>query len=596
MKSPSIENTLHGAPAKQLFRAIEHLINLEWPRTQSILNSSQKNAKSYPATHGNISLGRAAGARLYGMIGTVRINERLSPRTGILDQIKVMSPEFWANIQPDTNHQAEFRSGCNLIVEYFGQKVRTIRLVLAQSKVTGASTKAQAAKFNKKKLDVQLYAAGAGWNPKFKSMESTWQRFLDAAQILSGPIADRQYLIKVKDLQDNWMTAYATHVPQPANVMASFSFATMPQADSTEYNDLFTNFKADYEKITGKQFDAKTKSQSHKQAISSLDVKMCNYPPRGTSYDHTLSKTGSADKSNVRMRELITGMCSQMSKSKPITIHGNWKLDNVLPPQVGEGFVNGRVTSKTVYTFMQHHTLDSLTRCGWTLDEIKAVKTTCAAVASGELICHPSWFGRQTQLSHNIGVLKCARQIPHWTPDEASTDKILFSRITTRAREEQHEGKKGDKAIEKASILIDHYCDIHKTALGNPEIYFESMDRRIRAHPTPAVFSLENGIESFPDTLVDCLEHDDTLSDVERALKDVRLLSKREQMHNLATLAVYKGVLEFIIEVHRELPQHQIRILEWFNNIKNNAREANAEPDERQSPRKKRKTSKSRKK
>jgi hypothetical protein len=66
-------------------------------------------------------------------------------------------------------------------------------------------------------------------------------------------------------------------------------------------------------------------------------------------------------------------------------------------------------------------------------------------------------------------------------------------------------------------------------------------------------------------------------------------------MHNLATLAVYKGVLEFIIEVHRELPQHQIRILEWFNNIKNNAREANAEPDERQSPRKKRKTSKKRK-
>ena len=192
-------------------------------------------------------------------------------------------------------------------------------------------------------------------------------------------------------------------------------------------------------------------------------------------------------------------------------------------------------------------------------------------------------------------VLKCARQIPHWTQDEASTDKILFSRVTTRATEEQHEGKKGDKAIEKASILIDHYCDIHKTALGNPELYFESMDRRLRAHPTPAVFSLENGIESFPDTLVECIEHDSSLSNVERALKDVRLLSKREQMHNLATLGVYKGVLEFIIEVHRELPQHQIRILDWFNNIKNNAREANAEPDERQSPRKKRKTSKKRK-
>jgi hypothetical protein len=42
-EKPSIENTLHGAPSKQLFRAIEHLINLEWPRTQSILNSSQKN-------------------------------------------------------------------------------------------------------------------------------------------------------------------------------------------------------------------------------------------------------------------------------------------------------------------------------------------------------------------------------------------------------------------------------------------------------------------------------------------------------------------------------------------------------------------------
>jgi hypothetical protein len=172
---------------------------------------------------------------------------------------------------------------------------------------------------------------------------------------------------------------------------------------------------------------------------------------------------------------------------------------------------------------------------------------------------------------------------------------ILSTRVSTRAKEEQHEGKKGKKAEDKGSIPIDHYCDIHKTALGNPELYFESMDRRIRAHPTPAVFSLENGIESFPDTLVECREHDDTLSDVERALKDVRLLSKREQMHNLATLAVYKGVLEFIIEVHRELPQHQIRILEWFHNIKNNTRETDAEPDERQSPRKKRKTSKKRK-
>ena len=92
--------------------------------------------------------------------------------------------------------------------------------------------------------------------------------------------------------------------------------------------------------------------------------------------------------------------------------------------------------------------------------------------------------------------------------------------------------------------------------------------------------------------MVECREHDDTLSDVERALKDVRLLSKREQMHNLATLAVYKGVLEFIIEVHRELPQHQIRILDWFNSIKNNTRERDSEPDERQSPRKRRKTSK----
>jgi hypothetical protein len=193
------------------------------------------------------------------------------------------------------------------------------------------------------------------------------------------------------------------------------------------------------------------------------------------------------------------------------------------------------------------------------LDEIKAVKTTCAAVASGELIVHPSWFGRQTQLSHNIGVLKCARQIPHWTPEESSTDMILSTRVSTRAREEQHEGKKGKKAEDKGSIPIDHYCDIHKTALGNPELYFESMDRRIRAHPTPAVFSLENGIESFPDTLVECREHDDTLSDVERALKDVRLLSKRKQMHNLATLAVYKGVLEFIIETSKTTPERQMQ-------------------------------------
>jgi len=121
------------------------------------------------------------------------------------------------------------------------------------------------------------------------------------------------------------------------------------------------------------------------------------------------------------------------------------------------------------------------------------LREICRAVSTGDLIVHPSWFGRQTQLAYKIGILFCARQIVGWIIGDSSSDGILNARANAQAKAEGHEGN-GD-VVKNGSIPLDFYCKSFATFLGNPSKYFEHFDRRVRAHPTPCRFSLENGIE-----------------------------------------------------------------------------------------------------
>jgi hypothetical protein len=567
---PTIENTLNGAPASLLFRALEALIFKEFPSknvSNSILNSVQANAVSHPHTHGNTRVGCAAGARLFWLLGAIRINERFAPRDSIVDEIRVMDDAFWKSIQPDKNHQKELRTGLSFIYEPFG----TIKLVLAQSKVTGADREANSSKFNKKKCEIQLFTRGGGIHSDYTSLESILHPFLDAAKILNGDPKNRQYLVEVKDTDGMWMTMTATHVPTPANPIHKHTCMMLPQekGQRVPYPQLFANFQQQYmeirtqnhsEKKLPKKFCATEKTAAHREALSALGATMCYMPPKSCKQDHTDSSTAST-KSGAKIRELFVDICSAMAENQPITLKNSingcrWNLQSIIPPGVGQ------LDEHSVYTMKAENTLDNLVTEGWSHEDIKSVKHLCQVVANGELIVHPRWYGRQTQISKQIGLLLCARQIQGWQIGEPSTDGVLTLQIHEQAHVSGHEGN-GNNAEKVGSIIREYYTKTFKTALGNPQQYFEHFDARIRAHPTPAIFSLD-GIVSFPSTIVPCVGFDASKSPLERALKDVRQLTASEQIQNLFTLTVYKNLLEFIIARKNDLPAHQQCVLRWF--------------------------------
>jgi len=601
---PDIKNTLHGAPATLLFRALETMVNIEWPRTQSILKSAQDNMLGrYHRTHGESRLGRAAGARMYWLMGSLRVNERFAPRCGIIDQIRVMSQTFWDKIQPGDNHQKELRTGLSMITEQFG----SVKLVVAQSKVTGADVDANTAKFNSKKHEIELYTPGGGFHRDYSSLATTMHRFLDAADILCGDASKRQYTIKVKETNGMWMVMQATHVPSPANNHHSFSFAVVPQemGNRRPYEELFSKFETEYLAIRNqekthkkgprKKFTANEKHPQHLAAIASLGVQMCFMPPAPTVYDHTTS-TAASTKSNSRIRDFFHDIASDMNRNVPISLcnpmpsdakQGKWNLQHIPSPTTG--YVSGNVTAKSVYTFKSDNTLTNLINHGFSQDEIASLRQLFRAIEVNELIVHPKWYGRQTQVAMKVGLLFSARQIQGWNVGDSSTDAILSEAALAQARVEGHIGN-GD-IFKKGSIILTNYCKSFKLALGNPAKYFEHFDRRVRAHPTPAVFSLEDGIESFPSLIVECIEHDASESPLERALKDVRLLTVQEQMANLTTLTVYKLLLQFVIDIQDDLPTHQQCVIRWFNERATYDADK-MEKEIRQSARKKQKTKK----
>ena len=599
--TPTIENTIHGAPATLLFRAVEAMINYEFHPLKTILKAVQDNALEFPATHGNTALARAAGGRAYWLIGASRLNERFAARDAILDQIRVMNQPFWDSIQPDDNNGKELRCGLTFITEYFQGTLRKCKLVMAQSKVCGSGTDANIAKFNKNKYEVELYTVGGGFHAEFASLESTTLRFLDAAHIVSGPAANRKYTIQVKNLNGMWMDMTATHVPTPANNANQKYFAQLPQEKGNRrpFNELFEKFHNDYLAIRNanakegkerKKFSANEISKEHKNAIRELGIKMCYMPPKQTTYDHTLS-TPYATNSNVRIREIFVDMTRNMVRNQPIEMGnaktGKWNLQSILPPEPGTGFVSGAVNKQSTYTFKADNVLSRLTQSGFTPAEIVAVREVCRAVSCGDLIVHPKWYGRQTQLSKLIGLLYCARNIPGWG-NFPSTEDIMTVAINRQAQIEGHAGA-GD-AENKNKIPVQYYCKIFETELGNPAKHFNLFDTRIRAHPTPVKFSLA-GIESFPSTLIPCISHNAAETSLQRALQDVALLTTREQNQNLATLSVYKLLLQWVIDHQNEIPKHQQCVLDWFNQRASYSPE-DLEPTIRASPRKRRKTNK----
>jgi hypothetical protein len=333
-------------------------------------------------------------------------------------------------------------------------------------------------------------------------------------------------------------------------------------------------------------------SHEHNAVVRSFGIKMCRHPPRGQPFDHTLAKKKAASSTNDSLRLIFRGICKDLSQGKSImianTIRGSkWNMQNVSPPTDGTSYTTGNVYQEDVYTMEDDNTVANLTHDihgkEITAQEKKDFMIMARAVASGDLIVSPAWFGRQTNISHILGVLLTARHINGWQQGDRSTDGVLMSRLDTQAELEGHEGTKKKGNDRKDSVLSKFYCKIFKTTLGNPEQYFEHFDTRVRAHPTAAVFSLE-GIESFPSTLVECIPHNPAESPLVRALKDVRLVTIREQMQNLAVLSVYKSLLLFIIERQHEIPKHQECVLRWFGE---RANPPEMEQEVRESPRKK---------
>ena len=598
-ETADITNTLHGEPFELFLRFYEAIVAKESPPATSILKTAQDKFNAKPLIYGNINKTRAALARAWYVVGVCRLNQRFSPRASIIDHIRVMDDKFWKSIQPDKIDGFELRRGLIFIKGSFG----SIKLVLAQSKVCGARPKAQTAKYNKNKVEVQLYTPGAEFNSNYPTLAPITHRFLDAAAIISGDIKDRGYTIQVQNTDGMWKTHYATEVPSPANPVETKWFAEMCQekGNRIEYPLLWANLKKDYAK--GKEqlcpkhkkrwkWEDQDMSHEHNIVVRSLDIKMCKHPPRGQPFDHTLAKKVAATSTNNSLRLIFSGICSDLSRGNPITIANTirgskWNMQKVSPPTDGTSYTTGNVTKESVYIMEDDNTVANLTHDingkEITAQDKKDFMVMARAVANGDLIIHPSQFGRQTNISHILGVLLTARHIAGWQQGDDSTDGVLMSRLDAQAKLEGHEGTKKKANDRNDSVLSKFYCKLFKTTLGNPEQYFEHFDRRVRAHPTAAVFSLE-GIESFPSTLVECIPHNPAESPLVRALKDVRLLSIREQMQNLAVLSVYKSLLLFIIERQHEIPKHQECVLRWFGE---RANPPEMEQEVRESPRKK---------
>ena len=550
------------------------MVNAEWDCRQSILASANKNAKGFTLSpsHANTSLGRAAGAVWYWLLGAIRLTQQFSFRPGILEQMNVVSEQEWHSLQPGQSSGKELRLGLHFILELVNNNpnvIGNIRYVHAH-KTSGSGNKASP-EFDKKAAS-GFIRKGGQWTSHSEAhkdgsydcrrLQHCLLRSFDSAQIMGGDKKDRQYIVEVVDPTTNMFKVLTSSViASPAMPRYSPTHLNIGQTLSAPrtFKNLFDApvlFTEDDKKgtvrVSGKGLPKLLPEMSRN------GIKPCHRPPRACARDHTLatgndwSKTGKLIQ--CWFKDLIApAICNDT----PLKTNSSFKMEIIKRPSVGTGIVTGRIDKKSVYSFkpINVSTLQNLARFGISAEKLASVKLTCREIMAGRMHVHPSEFGRQTVISSLIAIKKCLGQISDWTDGEAA-DRILKANIAKMAKDQLHE---------LPNIIKEYYCKVHSTDLGNPVELFSRFDDRIRAHPTiEPLFSLERGIESWPNTIVEPIAVDGNLRPLERALKDTRMLSIQEQNLNLATLAAYRGALQWIIDNQAKLREKDMCLIRWF--------------------------------
>ena len=550
----NIENTAYGSVVDDLFELVELLVTNEWDKNQTILYSSQQNARKslaqYPKEHGNTRLGRAAGAWAYWLIGSCRVFQHMGIRPGALEEMNVYTEDEWKQLKPGKNTQAELRLGLNFIRD---PRSDDVRYVYAH-KTAGDGVTASPALFDKKASTGNIVKSRA-WSSEtdadkdgyFDStiLRNTFFRFLNAAEIIGGDPRERQYTINIRDALGTGQPWYKT--------MVSHVIASPAMRKYTKYhhrvNRTMTNKDMEYKELFT-PLNSIEPQNIHKniRELATVGITPCYRPPVPRSRDRTMALRAQPSCKTGKLIQKIFKECiaPAIVGGTPIVMAKHFKLEHIKPPVVGTGKVVGKVIASSKYTFGADNvaSLLNLGRFGWTQERIDSVKQLCQAISVGKVHIHPNWFGRQSSISRLIAVHHCLKQIPDWTVGEAP-DRKLVAAVTTRSQMEGHERS---KELTFQDIIDRHYTDVHKTDLGNPVAFFAKFDERIRAHPTTPLFSLEGGIEQWPSTLVRTMIPGDLGAPeqplLQKALQDVRLLSTNEQIMNLTTLTAYRECLQ----------------------------------------------------
>jgi hypothetical protein len=589
-KKPSIENTLFGTPADDLIDVLAALVYTEWSPEKSILASVQQNAKQTKCTpwHANTNLGRSAAAWMYWLLGSCRIVQHFAPRPGILEQIQIITKSDWEARQPGLNDQAELRLGLFFILD--GNNIEYSHA----HKVTGSGGKADPA-FDAKAAH-GFIKQGSEWSGIVGSttstqgkwdasiLQRTFRRYQDAARIIGGDPLSRKYIIDVKDpLTNKFKVMTSAIVSSP--VMPVFTRYHAAVEQEQPENRTFEKVMQPLTKLNGQGM------KKHLSTLKQQGIVPTHRPPTGCLMDNTLSKGKNHTKTAKRVAELFKhSIAPAIASGKPILMD---KLFNLNSVPKSKDLSSGKVVASSVYKFMQLNVASkqNMARFGISEEKLKSVRLNCIEIAAGRLHVHPNWFGRQTKISQLISIRACLRQIPDWDDGEAP-DRRVVTAITNMAADQLHE------TMDK--IVKVHYCDVHKTELGNPVTYFAKFDERIRAHPVKPIFSLQ-GIQEWPSTTVEPHSHegfssssssssDSGMSLVQKAWTDVRLLTVVEQNMNMTCLTAYRDSLQWIIDNQTWLSTKEPGIIDWFNSRANyDPMEMEVEPQRRTPRAKKRK-------
>ena len=564
-KTTTINNSLTGVAAEDLFDVLECLVGTEWSPDQTILFSAQENARNHNLSecHTNIALGRAAAASMYWLLGCIRTTEQFAMRPGVLEQMHFRTSEQWKAIQPKNVSGAELRLGLNFILHPFGDiEYCHAHKTVGDGSVADPLFESKAArgwirKSGQWKSDSQAHKDGSFDSTK---LSTVFARFKEAAEIRGGNPAGRQFLINVKDpLTGQYVVSTSSVVSSPVMPLYSKYHHFLNEKLSSASPQKFDEMMSPLLKINPQSIGGKLAT------LASQGITPCYRPPRGCFIDHTLAKGKNHSKTGKFIEELFKDVIAPaIVNGTQLEMNKRWDMKTVKPPLIG--LAPGKIVASSVYNFKETNTatMANLSRFeGMTAEKLASTKLVCAKIMTGELKVHPNYFGRQTQLSQLVAVLQVLRQLPDWTNGEAG-DRRLAAAIKKMSANQLHE---------LAEIIEKHYLDVHKTSLGNPVSLFSRFDDRIRAHPTQPIFSLA-GIEQWPCTIVEPSTVDSfsssssssstSSSALERALDNVQLLTVQEQIFNLATLTAYRDSLQWIIDNQDWLREKDSLVLVWF--------------------------------